>query len=121
MPISHQTYAIKPCLITLKNAFLARNALSAHNWAHAYRDTINAIVIGEAEGADMHIVYRQLLCTILASYTVRADEHGENGAERVTQSFTRANAHYSAEQIAAIANCIRHYIKTVSMVNTLKE
>ena len=39
-----------------KQRFKAATHLTAHNWAHAYRDTLNAIVVGEAEGADMSIV-----------------------------------------------------------------
>ncbi|HTE57916.1 MAG TPA: hypothetical protein VK694_04165 [Verrucomicrobiae bacterium] len=36
-----------------KSRFNETESLSAHNWAHIYRDTLNAIVVGEAEGADM--------------------------------------------------------------------
>ncbi len=36
-----------------KQRFDAEKTLTAHNWEHIYRDTLNAIVIGEAEGADM--------------------------------------------------------------------
>jgi HD superfamily phosphodiesterase len=39
----------------VKAAFEQRD-LIAHNWDHIYRDTINAIWIGEAEGAAMEIV-----------------------------------------------------------------
>jgi len=39
-----------------KSRFNEAKNLSAHNWAHIYRDTLNAIAIGEAEGADMSIV-----------------------------------------------------------------
>lgn len=39
-----------------KQRFEQADSLVAHNWAHAYRDTLNAIVIGEAENADMTIV-----------------------------------------------------------------
>jgi len=35
--------------------------LVAHSWDHIYRDTINAIWIGEAEGADMEIVLPAIL------------------------------------------------------------
>lgn len=34
----------------------AEKDLIAHNWDHIYRDIINALIIGEEEGADMRIV-----------------------------------------------------------------
>lgn len=44
----------------VKTAFESRGPF-AHNWDHTYRDTINAIWIGEAEVADMHIVIPAIL------------------------------------------------------------
>lgn len=44
----------------VKTAFESRD-LIAHNWDHIYRDTINAVWIGEAEGADMQIVLPAIL------------------------------------------------------------
>ena len=43
-----------------KTAFESRGPF-AHNWDHTYRDTINAIWIGEVEGADMNIVIPAIL------------------------------------------------------------
>ncbi|MFC1798390.1 HD domain-containing protein [Thermodesulfobacteriota bacterium] len=37
------------------------SGLVAHNWDHTYRDVINAIWIGEAEGADMEIVLPSMI------------------------------------------------------------
>ena len=45
---------------SIKTAFESRDFI-AHNWDHIYRDTINAIRIGEAEGADMQIVLPAIL------------------------------------------------------------
>ena len=45
---------------SVKTAFESRDFI-AHNWDHIYRDTINAIRIGEAEGADMQIVLPAIL------------------------------------------------------------
>ncbi|CAB1084356.1 hypothetical protein D1AOALGA4SA_11881 [Olavius algarvensis Delta 1 endosymbiont] len=42
-------------------AAFEQNDLVAHGWDHIYRDTINAIWIGEAEGADMEIVLPAIL------------------------------------------------------------
>jgi uncharacterized protein len=44
----------------VKTAFESRGPL-AHNWDHIHRDTINAIWIGEAEGADMNVVIPAIL------------------------------------------------------------
>ena len=44
----------------VKAAF-ERHDLIAHSWDHLYRDTINAIWIGEAEGAAMEIVIPAIL------------------------------------------------------------
>ena len=44
----------------VKTAF-AQHDLVAHSWDHIYRDTINAIWIGEAENADMQIVLPAIL------------------------------------------------------------
>jgi uncharacterized protein len=44
----------------VKAAF-EQHDLIAHNWDHIYRDTINAIWIGEAEGAAMEIVIPSIL------------------------------------------------------------
>jgi uncharacterized protein len=44
----------------VKTAF-EQHDLVAHSWDHVYRDTINAIRIGEAEGADMQIVLPAIL------------------------------------------------------------
>lgn len=49
-----QTY--KAVFDYTKSRFGAAEHLPAHNWSHIYRDTLNAIVIGEAERADMSIV-----------------------------------------------------------------
>lgn len=83
-------------------------SLTAHNWAHAYRDTLNAIVIGEAEGADMSIVLPAItMHDIGFLYGASSERHGEVGADHVKEFLMEASAHYSDEQIQKIANCIR--------------
>jgi HD superfamily phosphodiesterase len=52
--------------------------LTAHNWEHISRDTLNAIVIGEAEGAD-----------------------------KLPEYLEAAAISYSADEIAKQASCIR--------------
>jgi len=91
-----------------KNRFEEADNLTAHNWAHAYRDTLNAIVIGEAEGADMSIVLPAItMHDIGFLYGASPEQHGEIGAERVAEFLKEADAHYNDDQIEAIASCIR--------------
>jgi HD superfamily phosphodiesterase len=51
---------IKKLHDAVKTAFESRGPF-AHNWDHTYRDMINAIWIGEVEGADMNIVIPAIL------------------------------------------------------------
>jgi uncharacterized protein len=51
---------IKKVYDRVKSAFDERDFI-AHSWDHVYRDTINAIWIGEAGGADMQIVLPAIL------------------------------------------------------------
>jgi uncharacterized protein len=91
-----------------KQRFEAATKLVAHNWPHAYRDTLNAIVIGEAEGADMSIVLPAItMHDIGFLYGASPEQHGEVGADHVKEFLEEAGAHYSDEQIEKIANCIR--------------
>ncbi|HMS23680.1 MAG TPA: HD domain-containing protein [Candidatus Saccharibacteria bacterium] len=82
--------------------------LTAHNWAHAYRDTINAIVIGEAEKADMSIVLPAItMHDIGFLYGATGRTHGAIGAEKVAEFLHEAGVDYSDEQVQKIADCIR--------------
>jgi len=54
------TQRIKSVHDAVKTAF-EQCDLFAHGWDHIHRDTINAIWIGEAEGADMQIVLPAIL------------------------------------------------------------
>lgn len=82
--------------------------LTAHNWAHAYRDTINAIIIGEAEKADMGIVLPAItMHDIGFLYGATGRTHGAVGAEKVVEYLRQAGVDYSDEQIQKIAECIR--------------
>ena len=91
-----------------KKRFEESTDLVAHNWAHAYRDTLNAIVIGEAEGADMGVVLPAItMHDIGFLYGASPEQHGEVGAEHVAEFLQEAGAHYNDEQVDAIASCIR--------------
>ncbi len=91
-----------------KQRFEEDSNLTAHNWGHAYRDTINALVIGEAEGADMSIVLPAItMHDIGFLYGATGKTHGAVGAERVGQFLEEGGILYSAEDIDKIASCIK--------------
>lgn len=91
-----------------KKRFNDATHLTAHNWAHAYRDTINAIVIGEAEKADMSIVLPAItMHDIGFLYGATGRTHGAIGAEKVAEFLLEAGVDYSDEEVQKIADCIR--------------
>src|SRR6187551_2815441 len=69
-----------------KQRFHQAHHLGAHNWEHAYRDTLNAIVIGEAEGADMSIVLpATTMHDIGFLYGATGKTHGAIGADKLPE------------------------------------
>lgn len=91
-----------------KRRFEEATNLTAHNWPHTYRDTLNAIVIGEAEKANMAIVLPAItIHDIGFLYGAEGANHGDVGADKVAEFLEEAGAHYSEEQISKIAGCIR--------------
>lgn len=88
--------------------FNAATHLTAHNWEHAYRDTCNAIVIGEAEGADMRIV---LSATVMHDigflWGATGKTHGEVGAQKLGEFLDRHGLAFTPEEQEHIAACIR--------------
>ena len=88
--------------------FEAAADLTAHNWAHAYRDTINAIVIGEAEGADMSVVLpAATMHDIGFLYGSTGETHGAVGADKLAEYLRDGGIEYSQEMIDKMAGCIR--------------
>jgi len=91
-----------------KERFEAAKELTAHNWAHAYRDTINAIVIGEAEGADMTIVLpATTMHDIGFLYGAIGATHGAVGADKLVEYLQDGQIEYTEDKVRAIADCIR--------------
>jgi hypothetical protein len=90
-----------------KQRFDAAKALTAHNWEHIYRDTFNAIVIGEAEGADMSVVLPAIVMHDIGYLFGPAKDHGPRGADRLPEFLGTGGISYSADEIAKQANCIR--------------
>jgi len=82
--------------------------LTAHNWEHTYRDTLNAIVIGEAEGADMHIVMPAItMHDIGFLYGATGKTHGAVGSDKLLEFLKAGGVDYSSEDTTKIASCIR--------------
>lgn len=91
-----------------KKRFDEASHLPAHNWAHAYRDTLNAIVVGEAEGADMTIVLPAItMHDIGFLYGATGRTHRAVGADKLTEYLQLGGIEYSQDNIEKIASCIR--------------
>jgi HD superfamily phosphodiesterase len=76
-----------------RRRFEAAQNLVAHNWAHCYRDTLNAIVIGESEGANMRIVLPAItMHDIGFLYGASPEQHGEVGAQMVSEFLRDARS-----------------------------
>lgn len=91
-----------------KKRFEEAEYLPAHNWPHAYRDTLNAIVVGEAEGADMTIVLPAIaMHDIGFLYGATGRTHGAVGADKLAEYLKEGGIEYSEEIIKKMADCIR--------------
>ena len=90
-----------------KQRFDAAKALTAHNWEHIYRDTLNAIVIGEAEGADMSVVLPAVVMHDIGYLYGPPKDHGPRGADKLAEYLEAAGISYSADEVAKQASCVR--------------
>ncbi len=82
--------------------------LSAHNFEHIYRDLLNAIVIGEAEGADMAIVLPAMaMHDIGFLYGATGRTHGAIGADKLREFVADGQLDMPEDQLQHIAACIR--------------
>lgn len=103
---SDETY--KQVFEYTKQRFTDATHLPAHNWAHAYRDTLNAIVVGEAEGADMSVVLPAItMHDIGFLYGADGRSHGAVGADKLADYLQAGGITYSQDMIDKIASCIR--------------
>lgn len=95
-------------VVTVTKKAFDDSDLTAHNWAHAYRDTLNAIVIGEAEGADMGIVLPSaVMHDIGFLYGASGKTHAAVGAEKLPEFLAEHEIKYTEEEQRRIALCIR--------------
>ncbi len=94
-------------VIAVKKDF-DKSGLTAHNWEHIWRDTLNAIVIGEAEKADMTIVLPAIVMHDIGFlYGAIGKTHGAIGAEKLSTFLRKHKISYNKESIAHMAACIR--------------
>ena len=89
-----------------KQRFDAETKLTAHNGEHIYRDTLNAIVIGEAERADMSVVLPAIVMHDIGFLYGPAEDHGPRGAEKLPEYLEAARVPYASNEIAKLASCI---------------
>jgi HD superfamily phosphodiesterase len=91
-----------------RSRFQDAKHLFAHNWEHAYRDTVNALVIGEAEGADTSIVLpAAVMHDIGYLYGGTAPTHGAIGAEKLSEFLDDGHIKLSDVKFNHIRECIR--------------
>ncbi|HTE21764.1 MAG TPA: HD domain-containing protein [Candidatus Limnocylindria bacterium] len=91
-----------------KRRFDEATHLTAHNWAHCYRDTLNAIVIGEAEGADMSIALpATTMHDIGFLYGATGKTHGALGADKLAEYLGEGGIEYPEDMIQKMADCLR--------------
>jgi uncharacterized protein len=82
--------------------------LSAHNFEHAYRDVLNAIVIGEAEGADMTVVLPAMtMHDIGFLYGASGATHAKMGADKLAEFLADGEIHLPEARLEHLASCIR--------------
>jgi uncharacterized protein len=90
-----------------KERFDAATNLTGHTWEHIYRDILNAIVIGEAEGADMAIVLSAIVMHDIGYLYGGGKDHGARGADKLSDFLDEAGISYSADELVKLASCIR--------------
>lgn len=77
-----------------------------HNWSHIQRDLAMAIMVGEAEKADMRTVLAGvLLHDIGRLHPELGDNHYEAGA-KIASTYLR-NAGFTDREIQAVIHCVR--------------
>jgi len=103
----NQDHRLRSVVTYTKQQFDAAKALTAHNWEHIYRDTLNAIVIGEAEGADMSVVLPAIVMHDIGYLSGPGKDHGPRGADELPEYVGAAGISYSADEISKQASCTR--------------
>ena len=96
---------IKTLHDNVQTAFMDRGPL-AHNWDHIYRDALNAVWIGEGEGAEMNIVLPAILLHDVGFlYDPNPLHHHMIGYEKCHEWLTD----WRISEKERIADCIRSH------------
>lgn len=89
----------------IRQDFLTKGLIH-HNWHHILRDLARAVIIGEAEKANMKIVLASvLLHDIGRLYPDLGSDHHEAGAIKAPEYLKKAG--FKSEEISQITHCIR--------------
>ena len=98
---------LRKVVVAVKRDF-DKSGLTAHNWEHIWRDALNAVVIGEAEKADMKIVLPAIVMHDIGFlYGATGKTHGAIGAEKLPAFLKSHKISYDKESINRMAECIR--------------
>lgn len=85
-----------------------KSGLTAHNWEHIWRDALNAVVIGEAEKADIGIVLPAIVMHDIGFlYGAIGKTHGAIGAQKLPAFLKKHKIPYDKKSIMHMADCIR--------------
>jgi HD superfamily phosphodiesterase len=96
---------LKTLYALVKQKFLTKGLIH-HNWHHILRDLARAVIIGEAEKANMKIVLASvLLHDIGRLYPDLECDHHEAGAIKAPEYLKKAGLR--SEEISEIIHCIR--------------
>jgi hypothetical protein len=103
--ISRNSLSWKLCMSWSSKTFLTKGLIH-HNWHHILRDLARAVIIGEAEKANIKIVLASvLLHDIGRLYPDLWSDHHEAGALKAPEYLKKAG--FKSEEIIEIAHCIR--------------
>ena len=98
---------LRKVLTAVKKDF-AKSGLTAHNWEHIWRDTLNAVEIGEQEKVDMHIVLPAIVMHDIGFlWRASGKTHGAIGANKLPLFLKKHKINYSKEALEHMADCIR--------------
>jgi len=96
---------LKALYNTVKQAFSKRR-LVHHNWNHMQRDLAIAVLLGEAEKADMKIVLAGVLLHDIGRLHPELGENHHEAGAKVAPKYLR-DAGFKGEEVEAVVHCVR--------------
>jgi HD superfamily phosphodiesterase len=82
------------------------NGLIHHNWHHVLRDLARAVLIGEAEKADMKLLLSAVLLRDIGRlHPISGKDHYESGTVKAREHLVHAG--FTDEEVGRILDCIR--------------